>query len=119
MLRPAAISGLPQQLRLRQTDAERVLWTFLRSRQLAGFKFRRQHPVGPYVLDFYCPAARLAVEVDGEQHATPEQERHDDVRTHFLTELGIRVIRFSNQEVITQRTAVLETLLNALVESQS
>jgi very-short-patch-repair endonuclease len=89
------------------TDAERKLWSRLRNAQLDGYKFRRQAPLGPYVLDFFCEAERLAVEVDGRQHA----ENEDDVRrTAWLITRGYRVVRFWNNDVLQNIDGVLEKL---------
>ena len=101
-------------LRRTETDAERALWLLLRSRRLAEYKFRRQHSVGPYVADFYCFAARLVIEVDGAQHYTADGMADDDVRTRYLEAAGLRVLRFTNIEALTQREAVLQALLIAL-----
>jgi len=98
-----------RQLRRPQTPAESVLWARLRERQLGGFKFRRQHPVGRVIVDFYCNACRLAVEVDGDSHA--EQAEYDEARTEWLREQGIRVIRFTNRDVLHHLDAVLEKIL--------
>jgi len=102
-----------RKLRRDMTIAERKLWLALRGRQLGGAKFRRQHPLGPYVIDFYCEEAHLAVEVDGIQH-TPEG---DAPRTAWLEAHGCRVIRFWNEEVLKHMPAVLETILRALAAS--
>ena len=103
-----------RSLRREMTDAERRLWYFLRRHGMAGFKFRRQHPIGPYIVDFYCAAARLVVEVDGGQHFEPEGRRQDDERTRYLRRCGLRVLRFSNIEVLTQTESVLEVTLKAV-----
>ncbi|MFO0895888.1 MAG: endonuclease domain-containing protein [Pirellulales bacterium] len=107
--------------RLRQdaSDAESFLWALLRGRRRDGCKFRRQHPVGPFVLDFYCEQARLAIECDGGQHNTDEARRHDERRTLLLAERGIRVLRFWNHEVFEDSEAVLEAIYAALVASPS
>src|SRR3989344_8551489 len=81
-------------LRRNQTETEKLLWKHLRNKQLTDAKFFRQYSVGPYVLDFYCPMKRLAVELDGGQHLTAQQQRHDIQRTNYLTQQGITVIRF-------------------------
>lgn len=81
-----------RQLRRSQTDAERKLWTRLRARQVNGLKFRRQHPIGRYIVDFCCPEHQLVVELDGGHHA--RQARADEHRTKFLVQLGYRVLRF-------------------------
>jgi very-short-patch-repair endonuclease len=87
---------LGRDLRRSSTEAEARLWSRLRARQLAGAKFRRQHQMGRFVLDFYCPNARLAVEVDGGHHYEEAQAAYDAERTEVLKALGIRVLRFSN-----------------------
>lgn len=103
-----------RQLRREQTDAERLLWYLLRGRQLGGFKFRRQSPFGPYILDFYCPQKRLAVELDGGGHADDDQARHDVNRTAFLQNSGIQVLRFWNHQVFQETEAVLQKIWNTL-----
>jgi very-short-patch-repair endonuclease len=92
------------------TDAATALWQLLRVRRLGGAKFRRQHPVGPYVLDFYCPAARLAIEVDGGQHFAPEGRAQDAVRTDYLKARRIRVLRFTDREALLEREGVIATI---------
>jgi very-short-patch-repair endonuclease len=87
-------------LRQAPTAAEKKVWRWLRHRQLRRFKFRRQHPVGPYVLDFYCPELRLCIEVDGAVH--DYRYAKDVVRTQFLEELGITVLRLTNEYVRKQ-----------------
>ena len=96
-------------LRNNQTPAERHLWAALRKRGI-GKKFRRQHRIGNYIVDFYCPALKLAVEIDGGQHDSPESRQYDEKRTRFLQEQGIRVLRFWNNEVLQQTENVLEAL---------
>jgi very-short-patch-repair endonuclease len=88
-----------QQLRRTLTRAEARLWTALRRRDVDGLKFRRQHPIGPYVLDFYCAERRLAVEVDGGVHDNDEAVAYDRARTKWLARQGVRVIRCTNEEV--------------------
>jgi very-short-patch-repair endonuclease len=83
-----------RELRKNLTAAEATLWKFLQNRQLKGKKFRRQHGVGKYILDFYCPSLKLAIELDGDPHFSEEGIRHDEIRTAFLKTLNIRVIRF-------------------------
>ena len=90
------------------TPPEARLWVRLRRRSLDGLKFRRQHPAGPYVLDFYCPEAMLAVEVDGESHA--DRAVHDARRTRWLERQGIAVIRFPAESVRTNLGAVLDVI---------
>ncbi len=88
------------------TDAERKLWSALRDRQIDGLKFRRQHPIGPYVLDFLCEERRLAVELDGGQHTAEK----DAARTAWLADHGVRVIRFWNNDVLTNLPGVVEMI---------
>ena len=112
---PAPVSPLPpellqhaRELRASQTDAEQLLWGLLRAKRFLGHKFRRQHPVEPYILDFYCDELKLAIELDGGQHA--EQVQYDERRTQTLEAQGIRVVRFWNNEVLTQTESVLEAI---------
>ena len=99
-----------RQLRSNQTDTERRLWPHLRNRQLGGFKFKRQHPIGRYIADFVCLERRLVVEVDGGQHS----EEQDSNRTRSLEQAGYRVIRFWDNEVLLSTDNVLEAILNEL-----
>lgn len=101
-----------RELRQQQTDAEARLWSHLRGRRLQGFKFRRQHPLGSYILDFVCLDARLVVELDGGQHA--DAQAYDDRRTVFIEQQGMRVIRFWNHEVLTKTAAVLDKIWQTL-----
>ncbi len=98
-----------RQLRRSPTQAEQILWRYLRNHQLAGLKFRRQHPIGPYIVDFYCAKVGLIIEVDGLYHE--RQEDYDAERTRWLNELGYRVIRFSNQEVLEQVGKVMQAII--------
>lgn len=95
-------------LRTAQTDAESLLWYHLRNRRFMGLKFRRQHPIGSYIADFYCDAHRLVLEIDGGQHA--EQMAYDQKRSLWLTSQGIATLRFWNHEVLQHTAAVLEQL---------
>ena len=110
--------GLARALRRESTDAESVLWLQLRGRNVAGVKFRRQQAMGPYVLDFYCHERNLVVEVDGGHHFEPEQETYDARRTAWLESQGLRVLRFTNHEVLTETEAVLDQILSALQEAE-
>jgi very-short-patch-repair endonuclease len=101
-----------RELRNNPTQAERLLWQHLRLRQLAGYKFRRQQPLGNYIVDFVCLEKRLAIEVDGGQHST--QVAYDEQRTAWLEEQGFRVLRFWDNEVIHNIEAVKEAIWQAL-----
>jgi very-short-patch-repair endonuclease len=103
---------LQRVLRGNMTDAEQLLWRYLRRGQMNGFKFRRQHPFGDYVLDFVCLEARLIVEVDGGQHVANEAE--DSKRSAVLNKAGFRVLRFWNHEVMGELHTVLDAIWNAL-----
>jgi very-short-patch-repair endonuclease len=103
--------GLARALRRQPTEAERRLWRVLRSRRQADFKFRRQHPIGPFVADFVCLGHRLVVEADGGQHADSE---HDARRTQWLERRGWRVLRFWNNDVLARTDDVLSAILAAL-----
>jgi very-short-patch-repair endonuclease len=100
-----------RKLRRRLTPPEARLWFAIKDRKLEGLKFRRQHPIGQYVLDFYCPAARLAVEVDGQGHEHPEQIEADERRTRWLGTRGVRVMRVVAEEVRVNLDGVLESIL--------
>ena len=97
------------------TLPEVILWGDLRAGRLKGLRFRRQHPIGPYILDLYLPSHRLAVEVDGAGHDHPDQMRHDERRDAWLTDRGIRVLRFPATVVLKddEREGVLETIVRA------
>ena len=107
MRSPDFIRERAKNLRSSMTQPERTLWFLLRRNSL-GWHFRRQHPVGPYILDFYCAALRLCIEVDGPVHA--EQAERDERRTNWLEKEGIEVIRFSADEVETRPAAVIGTI---------
>jgi len=86
-------------LRKNMTEAEKKVWKELRNRNLSGYKFRRQHPVGQYIVDFYCPGRGLIIEIDGGIHNEPEKQEKDQNRQAELDRLGLKVIRFTNEEV--------------------
>ena len=90
------------------------MWSWLRAKRLLGFKFRRQHPCGPYILDFYCPDRRVGVELDGGQHFEPAAQAYDECRTMYLRARGINLLRFSNDVVFTELDAVLDAIAIAL-----
>jgi len=98
-----------KELRRNMTPAEQVLWSALKGRRAGGLRFRCQHPVGPFVLDFFCPAAKLVIEVDGLIHE--QQREQDHARTEHLEDYGYRVLRFTNQEVMTNLDAVVAQIV--------
>lgn len=99
-------------LRAQMTDAETLMWQQLRGRRFQGFKFRRQRPLGPYILDFVCLEAGLVIEIDGGQHA--EQQAYDQARTALIESHQLTVIRFWNHEVMNDTAAVLENIWQTL-----
>ncbi|MDA9442188.1 DNA methyltransferase [Bradyrhizobium sp. CCBAU 51745] len=103
-------------LRRNSTDAERILWSELRAGRLNGLIFRRQVPIERYVADFICHAAKLAIELDGGQHFSDEGERADARRSAAIEVKGFKVLRFSNHDVMTNRSGVLETIVTAIAE---
>ncbi|MES2985444.1 MAG: endonuclease domain-containing protein [Pseudomonadota bacterium] len=106
-----------RDLRVCATEVEKRLWWRIRDRQLDRYKFRRQHPVGPFILDFACEEAKLAIELDGGQHGHPESMVLDSSRTATLEALGWRVLRFWNHEVIDTMDGVLETIRRTLTRN--
>ena len=101
-----------RQLRANATEAEVRLWSRIRRKQLDGFRFRRQHPLGRYIVDFFCPEARLIVEVDGGQHGV--ENLGDAIRTEWLEKPGYRVVRVWNKDLLAQTEDVLASILAAL-----
>jgi very-short-patch-repair endonuclease len=99
-----------RRLRKEMTEAEVVLWTFLRRRALGGYKFRRQHPIGQYIADFACISAQLVIEVDGATHCTSEQLAHDAMRTAYLEARGWRVVRVGYLDVFENMDGVWRTI---------
>ena len=99
-----------KELRSRLTETERILWTLLKDRKLAGRKFRRQHSIGYYIADFYCPAEKLVIELDGHQHYTDEGHANDKERDEHLSLLGIKVLRFKNEEIKGNLSEVLRKI---------
>jgi very-short-patch-repair endonuclease len=103
-----------KMLRNNPTEAEKLLWLNLRGKKLNGRKFRRQHSFGNYIMDFYCPEERLAVELDGRHHYAPEGRKTDAERDAFLFRFGIKVIRFENKEVLEDMRKVLQMIKDNL-----
>jgi very-short-patch-repair endonuclease len=107
-----------QQLRKNQTRAEWILWQKIRRRQLAGFRFQRQVPIGKFIADFMCYEAKLIIELDGGQHADDDAKAYDANRTAWLQEQGYKVLRFWNNQVLNQIESVIETILQEIPPSQ-
>ncbi len=100
------------------TEAERYLWTKLRMGQLKGWYFYRQKPIGEYIVDFYCPKAKLVVEVDGGQHFSEDGVEYDGVRDEYLQGAGLKVLRFSNSDVMKNINGVVESILENMEISE-
>jgi very-short-patch-repair endonuclease len=112
-----AIEAAARELRQNLTPAEDRLWAAIRNRQLNGWRFRCQHPVGRFIVDFYCPAYKLAIEIDGDIHL--KQVEYDSARTKQLANYGYRVIRFKNEEVLNNLDRVLHAIDQYLSELES
>ena len=104
---------LRQTLRNNATAAEAILWRALKGKRVEGLKFRRQFGVGPYVIDFYCPEIRLGIELDGGVHKTSHTHEYDEMRSRFLAENGIRVLRFDNEVVYNNVEGIIEAIRKA------
>lgn len=107
---PPDVRGNARRLRAGMTDVERRVWYALRAGRFFGLKFRRQVPMGRYVVDFICHERKLVIEIDGSQHGFDEVARRDEIRTRFLEAEGYRVVRFWNHEVLTEWESVLERI---------
>jgi very-short-patch-repair endonuclease len=106
-------------LRHEMTDAERIIWYAVRAHRFYGAGFRRQTPIGPYVVDFVCHAAQLIIELDGGQHFEPENFARDARRDAYLGAQGYRVLRFNNHDVMANKSGVLETIAAAMSQAPS
>ncbi|OGY32320.1 MAG: hypothetical protein A3C02_04230 [Candidatus Andersenbacteria bacterium RIFCSPHIGHO2_02_FULL_45_11] len=104
------IQEIRSTLRKRMTVPELVFWTAVRDRKLKGYKFRRQYSVGRYVVDFYCSQARLGIEIDGESHFVDDQKEYDNVRGEYISALGIKVLRYTNEEIMKNLNGVLQDI---------
>ena len=109
-----SLKQLSRNLRRNMTDAERLLWSKIRSKQLKGFQFYRQKIIGNYIADFYCPKSKLVIEVDGGQHYSAEGKEKDRARYDYMTGAGITVVRFSDREVLKNLDSVLEEIWRQL-----
>jgi len=110
----AKIIRAARDLRHEMTPAETILWNAIRGRRLSGLKFRRQHPIGPFVLDLFCVEHQLAIEIDGGVHLTIHQIARDAERTQFLNEHRVHVLRFNNDEIEKQLASVLKRIVEAI-----
>jgi very-short-patch-repair endonuclease len=106
-----ALKNSRRELRRNQTDAEKLFWQRVRAKQCIGLKFFRQYSIGPYILDFYCPQIKLAVELDGGQHNTGDAKTYDEERTNYLQTHGIEVLRYWNHDVLQHIDSVLSKII--------
>jgi very-short-patch-repair endonuclease len=112
----ARLRSNARALRRNSTDVERILWSELRDHRLNGAGFRRQVPIGNYIADFMCHAAKLVIEIDGGQHFSDRAQQADAARSAAIEAKGYRVLRFTNHDVMKNRTGVLETIAAAVAE---
>jgi very-short-patch-repair endonuclease len=110
----SGLKDLARELRKKQTSGEGLLWALIRNRQLLGFKFRRQHQFGDYVADSYCHEAKLVIECDGPVHQANEQWQHDQNRDSYMIGQGLRVLRFSNEQILNDFEKVLDDIARIL-----
>ena len=103
-----------RKLRRDQTEAEKKLWSILRNRQLAGVKFRRQFPIGDYILDFYAPEYNLCIEADGGQHHESKGKQRDEIRERELSKSGVKILRFNDHDVLNNTEGVYDSILKTL-----
>ena len=108
------LKPLSRSLRSNMTDAEKLLWSKIRRKQLKGFQFYRQKIIGNYIADFYCPELKLVIKVDGGQHYSAEGGENDRIRDAYMTGAGITVIRFSDRDVLKNLEAVMEEIWKRL-----
>ena len=103
-----------RELRKNMTEAAQLLWSKIRRKQIKDYQFYRQKNIGNYIVDFYCPAAKVIIELDGGQHSFPEAQEKDRQRDAYLTSLGFTVLRFSNQEIFANMNGVLQRICEYL-----
>ncbi|MFM2068692.1 MAG: hypothetical protein RLZZ584_3601 [Pseudomonadota bacterium] len=115
------LKPLSRALRSHATPAEQLLWARLRRKQVLGLQFYRQKPIAGFIVDFYCAAAKLVIELDGAQHLEPDVQDYDRQRTEVLQALGLRVVRFDNHQVMTEMEpvmTVIESLVRASIDAK-
>ena len=108
-----------RKLRRDMTDAERIIWNAIRAHRMHGMSFRRQTPIGPFIVDFVCHATWLIIEIDGGQHTEDKNMKRDAQRDAFLASKGYRILRFNNHEVMTNRNGVPETIATTVLHAPS
>ena len=108
------LKQVSRDLRNNMTDAEKFLWSKIRNKQILGVQFYRQKPILNFIVDFYCPSANLVIECDGSQHYTDEGLEADRIRDHALEQLGLKVLRFDNRQVMGEIDAVVQVVLDMI-----
>ena len=105
-----SIFKLAKELRKNETVAEKILWSKLNNNQVLGLQFRRQHPINMFIADFFCPKLKLVIEVDGNIHDIPEIKEHDNGRSDFFNDHGIKVIRFTNEQILHEIDSTMKEI---------
>ena len=113
------LKNTARTLRKNMTDSERLLWSRIRRKQLRGFQFYRQKTVGNYIVDFYCPSAKIIIEVDGSQHFEEQRRKKDRIRDAYLSKLGFEILRFPNWEVMRNVDDIVEDIYRHLPMTES
>jgi very-short-patch-repair endonuclease len=108
------LKTISRELRKNMTETERLLWSKIRKKQLKGYQFYRQKNIGNYIVDFYCPAGKLIIEIDGSQHYSEDGKKKDGIRNNYMSRLGFTVLRFSDREVFKNIQGVLERIYEHL-----
>lgn len=108
------LKGYSKKLRKEMTDAERAIWKYIRGKQIKNLQFYRQKIIGNYIVDFYCPVAKLIIEIDGGQHFEAKGLRQDKIRDEYLTKTGFRVLRFNNLEVLQNKEGVYQRIFEEI-----
>lgn len=103
-----------RELRRNMTDAENLLWSKIKNKQLKGYQFYRQKIIDNYIADFYCPKANMIIEIDGGQHYSTEGKRGDEIRDNYMASLGLKILRFSDREVFENLKGVIEKIWTLL-----
>jgi very-short-patch-repair endonuclease len=111
---PKRTKAQRKYLRNNMTKAEVILWSKLKGRNILEYKFRRQHGIGDYIVDFYCPELKLVIEIDGESHYTSKGKIHDKARAKFLNEMSIHILRFTNPQVKQNLEGVIRHIISAI-----
>lgn len=108
------LKSYSRALRKNMTDAEKLIWSKIRKKQLKGYQFYRQRIIGNYIVDYYCPKAKLVIEIDGGQHYTEKGKKRDKKRTEYLNSIGFKILRFSDREVFKNLQGIIEKIYETL-----